>query len=73
MKYLNKFNLRNKIAFVVGGTGLIGEEVCLGLSEFGAKVLNMDIKNSKKLQSNKKANIEFCNFNVKTINNSENY
>ena len=61
MEYLNKFNLKNKIAFVIGGSGLIGEEVCLGLSEFGAKVLNMDIKNSKKLQLNKKANIKFCN------------
>ena len=66
MKYFNKFNLKNKIAYVVGGSGLIGEEICLALSEFGAKVLNLDLKNNKKLQTNKK--IKFCNFNVKTTN-----
>ena len=70
MKYSNKFNLKNKIAYVVGGSGLIGQEICLGLSEFGAKVLNLDLKNNRKFQVNKKK-IEFCNFNVKNLNSSK--
>ena len=44
MKYFNKFKLDKKIAFVLGGSGTIGHEVCKALSDVGAKVINIDKK-----------------------------
>ena len=41
--YLQKFRLDGKIAFVVGGIGLIGKEVSTALTVAGAKVVILDI------------------------------
>ena len=38
------FNLNDKKIFVIGGSGLIGTEVCNLLKILGAKVYNLDIK-----------------------------
>lgn len=56
-----KFSLKNKIAVVTGGTGLIGKMISLGLAQAGAKVYVADI--------NKKASgkIEKENKNIKWI------
>ncbi|MFA5240436.1 MAG: SDR family NAD(P)-dependent oxidoreductase, partial [Phycisphaerae bacterium] len=43
MKYNSIFDLKNKVAVVVGGAGLIGSEIAKGLSDFGAKVYIADI------------------------------
>ena len=40
----DKFKLNAKKVFVIGGSGLIGSEVCKLLSDFGAKVFNLDLK-----------------------------
>lgn len=43
MQYKNIFNLSNKIAFVLGGNGLIGKEASRALLDLGAKVIVIDI------------------------------
>jgi len=42
MSYKSLFDLRNKVAIVVGGAGLIGSEVIKGLNDFGARVYIAD-------------------------------
>ena len=51
-KYRNYLNLENKKAFVVGGLGLIGQEVSFALAENQAKVIiiDNDLKKYKKKQ-----------------------
>ena len=49
---MNIFNLNNKKIFVIGGSGLIGTEVCNLLKILGAKVYNLDIKKNLKLVPN---------------------
>ena len=47
MKYYKSlFDLKNKITFVVGGSGLIGREILLAHLSKGSKVINFDIKKS---------------------------
>ena len=47
--------MKGKLAFVLGGAGLIGQEVSLALSLSGAKVICLDIiNNAKFLKKNKK-------------------
>ena len=36
--YLNKFNLKNKKAFIIGGCGLLGSEISEALISANAKV-----------------------------------
>ena len=45
--YQKMFNLKNKVAVVTGGAGIIGEHFCNGLAQFGADVAIIDtnIKN----------------------------
>ena len=47
MNYLNR-NLNSKIAYVVGGLGAIGLEASKALSDYGAKVIIIDVKKSDK-------------------------
>jgi NAD(P)-dependent dehydrogenase (short-subunit alcohol dehydrogenase family) len=42
-QYLEKCSLRGKLAFIVGGSGLIGSEVSKAIAEFGASVIILDI------------------------------
>ena len=42
--YNKKFINKNKLAFVIGGSGTIGREVLLALKSTGCKVVNLDIK-----------------------------
>jgi NAD(P)-dependent dehydrogenase (short-subunit alcohol dehydrogenase family) len=70
MKYLNKFKLSNKIAFVLGGSGYIGKEITLALYEFGAKVIVLDTNLNKEI--NKYKSIEFKKFSIAKLNKSEN-
>ncbi len=46
-KYLEKFSLKGKTAFVNGGAGLIGTQVVIALAEAGAKVVILDINSIK--------------------------
>ena len=45
--YLQKFRLSNKTAFVVGGLGLIGKEVCKAFAVAGAKTIIIDVDAEK--------------------------
>ena len=51
MNYFKKItSLKNKLVFVIGGTGLIGKETIKSLIDCNSKVINLDIK---KLDKNK--------------------
>jgi len=51
MNYFKKItSLKNKLVFVIGGTGLIGKETIKSLIDCNSKVINLDIK---KLNKNK--------------------
>ena len=43
INYLDKFRLDNKIAYIVGGLGLIGREVSSAFSQAGAKTILLDL------------------------------
>ena len=43
------FKLNNKKIFVIGGSGLIGTEICNLLQNLGARVYNLDINKNFKL------------------------
>ncbi|MHB8279225.1 MAG: SDR family NAD(P)-dependent oxidoreductase [Candidatus Humimicrobiaceae bacterium] len=44
MNYSDLFDLRNKVALVIGGAGGIGQEICKAYAEYGANVVIGDIK-----------------------------
>jgi NAD(P)-dependent dehydrogenase (short-subunit alcohol dehydrogenase family) len=52
--YLDKFSLKNKVAFVNGGVGLIGTQVTMALADAGAKVIILDINKEKGEELQKK-------------------
>ena len=41
--YQDKFSLKGKTCFVLGGSGLLGVETCKAFLDFGAKVICLDI------------------------------
>lgn len=60
--YLNKFYLNGKTALIIGGYGLMGLEISKALSDAGAKVIILDLKEeSKKLVKNS----SFLKYNCK--------
>tara|TARA_A100001011_G_scaffold375801_1_gene437736 strand:- start:175 stop:963 length:789 start_codon:yes stop_codon:yes gene_type:complete len=62
MTYLKKFRLNNKKAYILGGSGTIGFEICNALNDFGAKVINLDKKFNSKLKKNiKQIKFDFSN------------
>ncbi len=52
--YRNLFNNKKKIAFVIGGDGLIGREICKVLEFSGSKVISLDRKYNPKKRLKKK-------------------
>lgn len=69
--YLDKFNLNNKKAYVVGGSGLLGKEIIQQLLESSVKVINLDLKNKRKNINKKKysKNYYFHKFDVSDVDN----
>ena len=61
--YKNLFRLKNKNAFVLGGSGLIGKEIVKGLYQLGATVTILDKKNTIK-----EKNINFLKFDLTSKN-----
>ncbi len=57
---MNIFNLENKKIYVVGGSGLIGKDICNLMKNLGANVFNLDVKKNTKSNSN----IKFLNFDI---------
>lgn len=47
--YLKKFSLKGKVAIVLGGFGLMGLEISKALSDAGAKVVILDLKEKRKI------------------------
>ncbi len=69
--YLDKFNLNNKKAYVIGGSGLLGKEIVQQLLESSVKVINLDLKN-KRANINKKKyskNYYYHKFDVSDVDN----
>ncbi|MDP3733198.1 MAG: SDR family NAD(P)-dependent oxidoreductase, partial [Candidatus Daviesbacteria bacterium] len=65
--YLDKFSLKNKVAFVAGGAGLLGSETAKALSDAGARVVILDINREagdKVVQKLKNKKAAFENFDV---------
>ena len=52
--YLNKFSLKNKKAFVIGGSGLLGSEIIEALVSASANVINLDNNKKRSLILKKK-------------------
>ena len=47
MSYRDLFDLRNKVAVVTGGVGILGQHFCAGLAESGANVAIVDVQAEK--------------------------
>ena len=60
-------NIKNKLAFVLGGSGLIGNMVINKLEKLGCKTLNLDIKKPIKLR------YDYLKFNWTKIKEIRNY
>ena len=60
-------NLKKKLAFVLGGSGLIGKSVIKKLEGLGCKTLNLDIKDSKK------SKYDYLKFDCTNIKDLENF
>lgn len=72
MNYLKKFLLEDKVAFVVGGVGLLGTEATKALAQAHAKVIILDLDNIKgeKLQKELKdegLDVEFEKFDITNL------
>ena len=50
INYQNIFKNKNKLVYVVGGSGRIGSEIIVALSSSGAKTIVLDIKKKKCLK-----------------------
>ena len=61
MKYLEKFKLNKKTAFILGGSGLIGSEIVKAIHEAGAKVIVLE-KNFSKSQNFQEKNGKTSSF-----------
>ena len=74
LNYLNKFSLKNKIAYVVGGLGLVGQEVSAAFTSAGAETIILD-NNKKKAKefinkiNNKGYNLKYKYFNCEKVSN----
>jgi len=71
-KYMDKFRLDGKIAYVLGGTGLIGEKVSIAFASAGAKTVLLDVNYDKgqnienKLRA-KMLNVKYCDFDCSQL------
>ncbi len=65
--YKNLINNKNKLAFVIGGKGVIGTEICTALIDTGCKVISLDKKFSKKV--NKNSNFKKVYFDCSDLTN----
>jgi len=49
INYQNKFKNKNKLAYIVGGSGLIGREITVAILSSGANAILLDIKKTKNI------------------------
>ena len=72
--YLNKFSLKNKKAFIIGGCGLLGEKITEAVFSAGAEVIILDINNKKgkKIVSKyNNRNLKYYYFDISNLNKLE--
>ncbi len=69
--YLDKFSLKKKIAFVAGGSGLLGTEVVKALADAGAKVIILDIDQKKSRGWHKNRDVHFEFFDATDLDNTD--
>lgn len=69
-KFNNPFNLKNKLVFVLGGSGLIGSKLCIFLNNLNARVIVIDKKKSSIFDKN--SNIKFKKFDFKNVTGLKN-
>ena len=64
------FHLKNKLVYVLGGSGQIGKDIVKVLSDANAKILILDIKKclNKNIKKNRLKDINFFNFDCKNRN-----
>ena len=66
--YSDIFSLKDKVAFIVGGEGLIGKEITKAISSYGAKTIVLDIIGQ---DQGDYENINFIYFNCSNFENIE--
>ena len=75
MNYRDKFTLEGKTCYVLGGSGLLGFEICKSFLDFDAKVIGLD-KDPSPFESEeyfqKNSNFTFQNFDCADLSNLEN-
>ena len=54
--YKEKFSLKNKTAFIIGGIGLIGREISTALAHAGARTIVLDVKKNGTVFTDKISN-----------------
>ena len=67
MSIIKRLNLRNKLVYICGGSGLIGREISKEFVNCGAKIINLDLINKNK----KSKKIKFEKFDV--VNDGVNF
>lgn len=72
---MDRFTLNGKTAFVVGGLGLIGREVCMAFAEYGSRLVILD-SNDNDFQFEKKIkkfnqNVDFSYFDCSDMDNQD--
>ena len=70
--YQKKFSLKNKKVYIFGGMGTIGKEVTRALTQFGAKIVLLDLKIKKKKEFKNKfksKSIIYEEFDCKELTN----
>ncbi|MBC8146777.1 MAG: SDR family oxidoreductase [Bacteroidetes bacterium] len=67
-KYSEIFSLKNKVAFIVGGEGLIGKEITKAISSYGAKTIVLDIIGKEEKKS---GNINYKYFDCSNLEGIE--
>lgn len=75
-KYLAKFSLAHKNAFITGGCGILGREISMAFLEAGAKVIILDIDSSAGKRfvdesQEMREKMEFVEFDVTNLPNIE--
>ena len=73
MNYRDKFSLNDKTCFVLGGSGLIGSEICRSFLDFDAKVICLDLRFLKKEERINQQNDKFYfnEFDCSDLENAE--
>ena len=66
-KFKNKFSLKRKNIYIIGGSGLVGRKITEACLEFGGKVIILDIKKPK-IKNNR---LKYINFNCADAETSE--